>query len=320
VVATVDSIFSEVERLLASKRGRELAARQLESIKHTLTKAPEIDLLRRKLMHSRPGAMLGISVSDARSREPISVRIGGSICGRIELAGRGRRWFRPDAKTFGDIWPAGAPDRVEWSDPLVREFVRKAVALRYETGQPEKAVEAELIQQLRGSPKRGHLAAVRRLQPVLLAGCPFQVPLPISASKDPKVARGSVDVLARGDRRFRVIEIKAPNASKREVEHAFDQAVAYCAALDQLLRGPAKSTYLRLLGKRSRAGVKQLRIDAAVAVEQPDRERVEKAARRLNQSNARLRLIGMFYQWEHRRPIGDRLRVANVEVLAEPQL
>jgi hypothetical protein len=140
-------------------------------------------------------------------------------------------------------------------------------------------------------------------QPVKLAKLPFQFPLPISAREAPCLSRGTAaghaDVLARarhdGALRLRVFEVKKHGAP--DLDHALDQAVTYCAALEYLVqRFPA--TYFSAFGFSSPR--RQLPLDAVAFVPStPNARRVlQTAADRLADGGSRFGLCAQFFQWD----------------------
>jgi hypothetical protein len=80
---------------------------------------------------------------------------------------------------------------------------------------------------------------------VLIAGCPFQFPLPIAGNKGkPEVKRngkGNIDILARrgigAASRLSIWELKAPGAEKGS--HPIEQAYIYAVQLLKMLRSPS---------------------------------------------------------------------------------
>lgn len=86
----------------------------------------------------------------------------------------------------------------------------------------------------------GGVELLQSIQPVSLAGCRFQFPLPLSASSGaPKDSRGNIDILARrGSGRgtkLSVWELKKPEVADRAIE----QAYIYAVTLQKLLRSPS---------------------------------------------------------------------------------
>jgi hypothetical protein len=183
------------------------------------------------------------------------------------------------------------PAQRAWEDPEVAAFISKAA--KATVARPEAAVEASLLSMLL---QRG---ARRVEQPVCLAGCPLQVPLPISASGvDPVLSTsGHLDVLSRlgrGGQGLRLYELKRPSAP---VGHALDQAVAYAAALRFVLsQGPQSLGWWQLIGF---GGIpRRMPVIQAVTLvkdSQRNRELLAGAKERLDQSKAEGIDQGTFY-------------------------
>lgn len=132
---------------------------------------------------------------------------------------------------------------------------------------PEHRVESKFIQEmLKGSGKFG--VPGLKIQPVTIAGCPLQLPVPISASgKELKEGDGHIDILARhrgkdGKTRLSVWELKRAGA----YDHPASQAYIYAFTLLQILRHPKNGPkWYRLFGYKSPIP-KRIEIEAVVGI------------------------------------------------------
>lgn len=248
---TADELFKRVESLLRSEQGAKKLKQLNQLVVRVVNSLPTLHELRARL-RQRASMRLYVNLSSARelaSRGSVrlSVRVHGIECGTVTVAVNGRRSFAPS--NCGLFGGCGFDDaaRQEWSSPAVAEYIKAAenIAARGK-GRPEAEVESALIFKMKqpGGEWRGEQ------QPVCLAGLPFQLPLPVSASgADLKVGNGHIDVLARlgrGGRGLRVYKLKAPKA---DASGALDQAVAYVAALKFVLaQKVAAEAWWRLIG------------------------------------------------------------------------
>jgi hypothetical protein len=149
---------------------------------------------------------------------------------------------------------------------------------------PEHSVETRFIEEMLGNSSK-FANSFRDIQPVGIAGFPFQCPVPLSASGgSPKPTRGNIDILARRGRgrgtKLSVWELKAPRA----LAHAVEQAYIYAVTLALMLRAPGGLAWYHTFGFSSATLPTRLALEAVVAVTEDQRPKVEKAARRLVQS------------------------------------
>ena len=181
------------------------------------------------------------------------------------------RHSKQNKKCFCDY-----PPRVgdfKWNAKEAREFrsyfKKKAQS---SNGKPcvrsiEHRVESKFIQEmLKGSGK--FCVSGLEIQPVTIAGCPLQFPLPISASTGkPEKGYGNIDILARhrgNDNRTRlsVWELKKPGT----YNHPASQVCIYAITLLRILRYTKNgSRWYALFGFR-RPIPKSLEIEAVVAI------------------------------------------------------
>lgn len=132
---------------------------------------------------------------------------------------------------------------------------------------PEHQVESVFLSEMEKRSKKKFGGAFSGIQPVTIEGFPFQMPLPISASRGKPVKKdGRIDILARrrckdGKVRLSVWELKKPKTFAK----ALDQVCIYTAALIQLLRSESGPKWYKIFGFKSRLP-KKLEIEAVVAV------------------------------------------------------
>jgi hypothetical protein len=195
----------------------------------------------------------------------------------------------------------------EWSSPAVAKYIKGAEAVAAQRKvRPEAKVESALILKMKrpGCEWRGEQ------QPVCLAGLPFQLPLPVSASRaDPVLGDGHIDVLGRlgrGGKGLRVYELKAPRAG---ASGALDQAVAYVAALKFVLTQEevAAEAWWRTIGFSARPRrMPAFEAFAFVADTPKNRKAMDAAIERLYSANRHgVVLDAMYYQ----QPSSDRLEI-----------
>jgi hypothetical protein len=281
-----------------------------------LMNADKISVARR-LVRSRSTAVFHINASSATGRKSVvSVRVGGVECGKLllesnETAGTKQRIFiATNTSRFsscGEIPKLG----VDWADKAVREYLLRAAGVVRDStvkktlANREAIIEADLLRAMTKRRPGDRQDALMNHQPVLypLRGLPFQFPMPIGARNIPTLGEGAghVDVLARagrGGRCLRIFEVKGPEAN--DVDHALNQAVAYCAAVRFLLthspRAESELLY-RVLGFR-RHPAHHPRVEAvAVVKDTPDnRHQVSAAAKILEDgSPSPFRLLALFY-------------------------
>jgi len=149
-------------------------------------------------------------------------------------------------------------------------FKEKAVS---SNGKPEEVksiehrVESKFIQEmLKGSGKFG--VSGLEIQPVTIAGCPLQFPVPISASTgQPKPGYGNIDILARHRGKNRKTRLSVWELKKPYVYgHPASQAYIYALTLLHILRRTKNgSRWYRLFGYKNPIP-KSVEIEAVVAI------------------------------------------------------
>lgn len=229
IVRTVEDLLGSPKGIMTVLRQNELAS-ELSGACDSLAEL-RASLRRRAQMQFYVSASSVVS-SAKRGALQLSVRANGVECGTVRIVRRGptivERVFTLTDRDVFSRCRYEPPLTRSWNDPEVAKYIERSAEIQ--ASRPEAAVEASFLSLL----GRGERALER---PVCLAGCPLQIPLPISASGEEPVLSpsGHLDVLARlgrGGKGLRLYELKRPGAS---VAHALDQAVAYAAALRVLL-------------------------------------------------------------------------------------
>lgn len=179
----------------------------------------------------------------------------------------------------------------EWNGQEAREFrsyfKKKALS---SNGKPkvrsiEHRVESKFIQEmLKGSGKFG--VSGLEIQPVTIAGCPLQFPVPISASTGrPNKGYGNIDILARHrgknkKTRLSVWELKKPHT----YNHPASQAYIYALTLLHILRHTKNgSRWYKLFGFKSPIP-ESLEIEAVVAITEDQKKKFENEKAKLKRN------------------------------------
>lgn len=139
---------------------------------------------------------------------------------------------------------------------------------------PEHRVESDFIKEMLKEDRNKFGGNLKNIQPVTIEGMPFQMPLPISASKGVPIARGHghIDILARRGLgrqvRISVWELKEPNG---KIDHVVEQVYIYAVALLYMLRSDSGQCWYELFGFNGKIPAK-LDIEAVVAISEKKRE------------------------------------------------
>ena len=313
---TTAEIVAKVHHLLTTGEGRDRISELHRTVKILLRHADSVGKSL-KLARSRSTATFYMNASKATAgRLRLSVRVGGVECGELRLlneasnGGKQRIFTAANASRFPSCGQTPASG-LDWADKAVRQYlecaskvVRNPCAER-SLANREAVIEADLLRAMTKRRREHRQDALAEHQPVLypLRGLPFQFPMPIGARTFPTLGKGAghIDVLARagrGGRRLRVFEVKGPNAP--DVEHALNQAVAYCAALRFLLEEsprPESEMLYKALGFRKTPRCHP-RVEAVAVVKdtQVNRIRISQAANSLLDSSlSPFRLFSLFY-------------------------
>jgi len=156
--------------------------------------------------------------------------------------------------------------QVEISDPCIR------------TGIEEHKLESLFLREMsKKSSENKFSGKLSEIQPVKVAGCPLQMPLPIGGSAgEPKPGHGHIDILAR--RRIRgtkvllsVWELKDVN----KLAQAVKQAYIYAVTLLLMLKSPSGQKWYKIFGFHGKLP-KKLGVEAVVAVSRSEKAKVDK--------------------------------------------
>jgi hypothetical protein len=149
---------------------------------------------------------------------------------------------------------------------------------------PEHLLESLYIEEMESGSHDLFDHRIGPIQPIRIAKCPLQLPLPLSASKGyPEFRTGHVDILARrglgrGRVKLSVWELKSPRA----LSHAAEQAYIYALTLRHVLRSEQGPKWYVLCEFRSPIPT-ELEIEAVVAIskdkEKQFREQFENMAK-----------------------------------------
>ena len=139
----------------------------------------------------------------------------------------------------------------------------------------EHRIESEFLKQMSNRTSKKFSGTLKGIQPVLLANCPFQLPLPISGNTGkPETGKGSIDIVARrrvGNQiRISIWELKSPGVTA----HAIEQAYIYGVTLIKMLRSneSGKLWYRDVFGFTGKMPNK-LTVECVVAVSLPERSK-----------------------------------------------
>jgi transposase len=168
-----------------------------------------------------------------------------------------------------------------WRDAEAKEFrkhFKKNLGPEPRGRSPEHRIESIFLQQMADSSSKIFNGTLKNnIQPVLFAGCPFQLPVPISGNTGkPEAKRGNVDIVARrrvGNRtRLSIWELKRPGVTA----HAIEQAYIYGVTVLKMLRAKESGHiwYKEVLGFNGKMPDK-LTIECVVAVSLNDIKKAE---------------------------------------------
>lgn len=138
----------------------------------------------------------------------------------------------------------------------------------------EHVIEAEFIRQMANPTSDKFAGTMRNIQPVLLAGFPFQFPVPISGNTGvPQAKKGNLDILARRGTgkgtNISIWELKKPETTA----HAIEQAYIYAVTLIKMLRSRSGHFWYKdIIGFRGEIP-DHLTIESIVAVSLNDKKR-----------------------------------------------
>ncbi len=156
-----------------------------------------------------------------------------------------------------------------------RAYFKKVDCKKIEIRSQEHKLESDFIQEMLKEDLNKFGGKLKNIQPVTIEGMPFQMPLPISASKGVPIAsgHGHIDILARrrgNDRKVRISvwELKEPRGN---INHVIEQVYIYAVVLLYMLRSNYGQDWYKLFGFNGKIPAK-LEIEAVVAVSAKKKE------------------------------------------------
>lgn len=146
-----------------------------------------------------------VSLSDIKSGN-FSLRFQGQEVAKLRVDGKGKTLLvlrRNHVQNNGKWWGFNTLGVGEyaWNGPEAKEMRRHFKDPNTAGNKPgigEHGIESTIIRQMRTTKAGKFGGTFKWIQPVMLENCPFQMPLPISASRGkPKATNGHIDILAR---------------------------------------------------------------------------------------------------------------------------
>lgn len=188
-------------------------------------------------------APLRVYLSVTRARNPkvsFSLRyLGQEVATLVDEDGMQLTIDRKRAELNQDYFDIPLHGTFPWRSKEAKEFRAhfKNLKARKAVRSPEHRIESEFIKQMSSESSTKFEGSLKNIQPVLFAGCPFQLPLPISGNTGKPVAkRGNIDIVARRGTgkgtRISIWELKRPGVTGKSIEQAF----IYGVTLIKMLR------------------------------------------------------------------------------------
>lgn len=216
------------------------------------------------------------SVARVKGSGPtFSLRYEGQEVAELDVK-EGEVWLRISQQTRDNnvrYFEVDLEGRWPWQGEQAATFRRafKNLPPERDTRSTEKRIEAEFLRQMTGDSSKFD-GTLKHIRPVLIAGCPFQFPLPISGNKGvPEVngnGKGSIDILARrgtgAASRLSVWELKAPGAEK--ASRPIEQAYIYAVQLVKMLRSPSGRLWFKEVSGYGRELPERLVVESVAAV------------------------------------------------------
>ncbi|MEW6078312.1 MAG: hypothetical protein AB1724_10900 [Thermodesulfobacteriota bacterium] len=164
---------------------------------------------------------------------------------------------------------------VDWDSKEAKDFRNTFKFLQKKTTHsPEHQIETKIIEAMKNPPtKRG----MPGIQPVLIVGCPLQVPLPVKACNgkpEPSNRGGNIDILARRGRgrgtRLSVWELKKPGLSTQALIKAIKQNLIYASSLVMMLRSSSGNAWYNLF-EFGGSVPKELKVESVLTIALSDK-------------------------------------------------
>lgn len=285
------------------------------------------EAVKRDRSYFRAWKPLEVYVSHSLVREGgFSIRFFGQEVAKLKiLNGKKRliveeRHFKHNAEYFG--LKSFEPGKYGWEEEA-RGFRKHFKNLpdagkSVETGIEEHKLEwlflREMSKRARKDKFSGQLAYS---QPVKIAGCPLQMPLPIGGSGgEPKKGDGHVDILARRRRKEdgKVVLSLWELKDVGKLAEAVKQAYIYSVTLLMMLRSPSGRQWYEIFGFDGKLPEK-LEVEGVVAVSKDQKSKLLKAVKEardempLNVEEGKVKLYACFYESPPKTGIPDSLSI-----------
>jgi len=172
------------------------------------------------------------------------------------------------------------------------------------TGIEEHKLEWLFLQEMsKRSRKDKFSGKLALIQPVKLAGCPFQMPLPIKGSSGkPEKGDGHIDILARRRREDRKVVLSLWELKDvGKLAEAVRQAYIYSVTLLLMLRSPSGRQWYRIFGFGGELR-ETLEVEGVVAVSKDQKPKLLEAAEKardempLNVKEGKVKLYACYYE------------------------
>lgn len=146
------------------------------------------------------------------------------------------------------------------------------------TGIGEHKLEWLFLREMAKRTKKNKLSnKLSKIQPVRIAGCPFQMPLPIKGSDgEPKKGDGHIDILARRRKNGRVVISVWELKDVGKLAEALKQVYIYSIALLLMLKSPSAQKWYEIFGFK-RPIPQPLEMEAVIAVSASQKGKLLKA-------------------------------------------
>ncbi|MDH6312262.1 hypothetical protein M2137_001032 [Parabacteroides sp. PFB2-10] len=263
----IDNVIVEVQKKLSENtewitRYKEYATQLKEDKKGT-----KYNECRKRFRVAKP-LYVYTNVSKAKSSTcDYDLRFGGQSVGTIKVRKDDVFFTTKDKQQNNEMYfgsPVLSTDDHKWNSPegkMFRKHFTTELLAKKGSKSPEHALENELLVEF--SKKKSVDKKLCYIQPVKLLKNFFQMPTPLSASKNdisyqPK--GGGIDILARitmdgvnkNNGRLSVIELKDENKNNEPPEKVIKQAIAYAIFLGKLLYSESGEKWYSLFGFKSK--------------------------------------------------------------------
>ncbi len=191
------------------------------------------------------------------------------------------------------------------------------------TGIEEHRLESLFLQEMsKRSVTHKFSAKLAHIQPVKVAGCPFQMPLPLGGSGgEPKKGDGHVDILARRRNEDRKVVLSLWELKDvGKLAEAVKQAYIYAITMLLMLRSRSGKQLYEIFGFNGRLP-EMLEVEGVVAVSKDQKNKLLKELKEtkddtlLNVKEGKVKLYACFYEPPPKAGIPDSLGIDSFEEL-----